>query len=56
MPRRNRISSRVGVISGEVGFSMLVLAVLATAQIVHAYPGMLSPSRSITAGSTIIHG
>ena len=31
-----------------------VLAVLATAQIVHAYPGMLSSSRSITAGSTIM--
>ena len=31
-----------------------VLAVLATAQIVHAYPEMLSPSRSITAGSTIL--
>merc|ERR1719331_2045841 len=33
---------------------MLVLAVLATAQIVHAYPGMLSSSRSITAVSTIM--
>ena len=33
---------------------LCVLAVLATAQIVHAYPSMLSSSRAITAGSTIM--